>query len=85
MCFVLLAAQQAFGMRVGQPAAVFGDADGDDLELRGVHRFHDRCGGEQRDFVLSGTSAEQDTYSELLHESCFTTESDLPQMNADER
>src|SRR4051794_6250086 len=68
MLFLMLAAQQAFGVRVGQPAAVFRDADGHDLKLLFVDGFDDRCCREQRDFVLATASAEYDSDPHFRHE-----------------
>src|SRR3954447_21866099 len=67
MLFLMFAAQQAFGVRVGQPAAVFCDADGHDLKLLFVDGFDDRCCREQRDFVLATASAEYDSDPHFCH------------------
>ena len=62
-----LAREQILGMLGGQPAAVFGDADGHHLVLL-FDCVQDRGGREQRDFVLAAASAEQNADPKLFHE-----------------
>ena len=56
-----LAGQKILGVLGGQPASVFGDADGDDFVLVFIDCVENRGGGEERDFVLSTAAAEKDT------------------------
>ena len=63
----------------GDPAAVLGDADGDDLELRGIHGLHHGRGREQRDLMLSRASTEQHMllYNSIKPASEMTDAADL--------
>ena len=48
---------------VGEPLALFGDGYGDDVVFGAVDGVEDGVGGEQGDFVLAGTAAEEDSYA----------------------
>jgi hypothetical protein len=64
-CFSL---QQPLRVCGGQPAAFLGDANGDDFEFIFVDGLENRCGGEQRDFVLSAAPAEEDADAKFFHD-----------------
>jgi hypothetical protein len=61
------AGEQTLRVRGRNPVALFGDADGDDLELLAVDGLEHGCGGEQRDFVLAAAATEEDAYAEFFH------------------
>ena len=56
-----LTLQQVLGMKIGEPAALLGDADGNDIVLFGVDCFENGCRRQQRDFMLAAASAEEDS------------------------
>ena len=56
-----LATQQVLGMKIGEPAALLGDADGNDIVLFGVDCFEDGCRRQQRDFMLAAAPAEENS------------------------
>jgi hypothetical protein len=59
----LLACEEGVGIARGDPTALFGDAYGDYVVLLAVDGFEDGGGGEEGDFVLAGTAAEEDAYA----------------------
>src|SRR5438445_13309419 len=61
-----LTREQALGIGRGQPAAVFGDADGHDLVLILINGFENRSGGKKRDFVLATASPEKNPDFQLV-------------------
>ena len=56
----VLPARRCLGFGGGEPVALFGDADGDDVVLLLVDGFEDAGGGEEGDLVLAGAAAEED-------------------------
>ena len=63
----LFTAQQVFRMIGGQPAAVFGDADGHHFIFVFINGLQHRCRREQRNFVLAAAAAKQDSHAAFLH------------------
>ena len=61
-----LALDQRSACEIGEPASLLGDADGNDLVLAAVDGLHDRCGGQQRDFMLAAAPAKEDADTEFL-------------------
>ena len=58
--------QQVLGMEVGEPAALLGDADGNDLVFLFIDGFENGGCREQRDFMLAAASAEEDSDSKTI-------------------
>src|SRR5580698_6309008 len=67
LSFFRFSMQQALCVSRRYPSTFFGDADGHDLILAFVDGFENRCGREQRNFMLSASSAKQDADSNLFH------------------
>jgi hypothetical protein len=63
ICWGLLAREQGMGIVRRDPTALFGDAYGDYVVLLAVDGLEDGGGGEEGDFVLAGTAAEEDAYA----------------------
>ena len=72
-----LASQQILGVLGGEPAAIFGDADGYDFILIFIDGIENRCGGEQRDFVFAAAAAKKNPHSKLFHDPSVWTGTSL--------
>jgi len=63
-----LSLQEAFRIGGSDPAAFFGDSDGDDFVFVFIDGVEDRRGRKQRDLMLSAAPAEQDANSKFFHD-----------------
>jgi len=62
------AVEQALGLRAAEPAALLVDGDGDDIVALAVDGLEDGGGREQRDLVLAGAAAKENSDAEsFLH------------------
>jgi hypothetical protein len=59
--------EQSFGVFGREPAAIFGDADGNDLVFRLIDCVKDGRGRKQRNFVLAAASAKENADSNLFY------------------
>jgi hypothetical protein len=66
---------QLFGVQIGKPEALLGNADRNYFVFRPIHGLHDRCGRQKGDFMFAATSAEKHTYTEFLR--CHKSEASL--------
>ena len=55
-----VACEETLGFGGGDPAALFGDGDGDYVVFCAVDGVEDGAGGEEGDFVFAGAAAEED-------------------------
>src|SRR5581483_9273443 len=62
------ALQQALGIRRRHPAAVFGDADGNDFKLVLIDGVEDRRCREQRNLMLAAAPSEKNADPNLFHD-----------------
>ena len=68
-----LALQQSFRGAGGEPAAFLGDADRHDFVFAFIDGVDHGRGREQRDFVLTAASAEQNSHAQFFHDDSVWT------------
>jgi hypothetical protein len=64
----LLALQEPYGVRLADPTALFGNANGDYFIFVFIEGLKDGSRRQQRDFVLTAAPTEEDANPEFLHQ-----------------